>query len=112
MKPPDSLFGVNKACIDDPDKRKVNVTVGAYRTDDGKCHVLPAVRIAEERIFDAEMNLGSVHAQMFLTTYVNESSQSIFHWAAFPISTGCMLCLCLEKTAPHCSPGKFAQFKE
>ena len=58
MKPPDSLFGVNKACNEDTAKRKVNVTVGAYRDDDGQTVVLQAVRLAEERIFEQDLNHG------------------------------------------------------
>jgi len=36
----------------DKDPRKVNVGIGAYRTDEGKPWVLPSVREAERRIFE------------------------------------------------------------
>jgi aspartate/tyrosine/aromatic aminotransferase len=48
--PPDAIFGINTAFKKDTDPRKVNVCVGAYRTDDGKPYVLKCVQEAQKRI--------------------------------------------------------------
>ena len=40
----------------DPDPRKVNLGIGAYRDDDGKPYVFPVVRKAEE-IITANLSL-------------------------------------------------------
>jgi len=48
--PPIEVFAVNKAYLDDPVETKVNLSIGAYRTEDGKPWVLPVVRDAEKRI--------------------------------------------------------------
>ena len=48
--PPDPIIGLNEAFAKDTFPQKVNVGVGAYRGDDGKPHVLPCVREAEQII--------------------------------------------------------------
>eukprot|EP00195_Chlamydomonas_chlamydogama_P011440 CAMPEP_0202901242 /NCGR_PEP_ID=MMETSP1392-20130828/14143_1 /ASSEMBLY_ACC=CAM_ASM_000868 /TAXON_ID=225041 /ORGANISM="Chlamydomonas chlamydogama, Strain SAG 11-48b" /LENGTH=435 /DNA_ID=CAMNT_0049587777 /DNA_START=77 /DNA_END=1384 /DNA_ORIENTATION=+ len=56
MAPPDPILGVSeafKACTH-PDK--LNLGVGAYRTEDLKPYVLSVVRKAEKKIFDAKEN--------------------------------------------------------
>ena len=40
----DPIFFLNSAYKADTDPKKVNLGIGAYRTDDGKPWVLPAVR--------------------------------------------------------------------
>jgi aspartate/tyrosine/aromatic aminotransferase len=47
---PDAILGVAQAFAKDTDPRKVNVSVGAYRTDEGKPLVLRCVTAAEERL--------------------------------------------------------------
>ena len=47
MGPPDPIVGLNEAFAVDDNPYKVNVGVGAYRTDDGLPYVLPCVREAE-----------------------------------------------------------------
>jgi aspartate aminotransferase len=42
--PPDVMFGLSAAFRADNDPRKVDLGVGAYRHDNGKAWVLPAVR--------------------------------------------------------------------
>jgi hypothetical protein len=49
--PPDAILGISVAFRADTDPRKLNLGVGAYRTEDGKPLVLSAVREAEARIF-------------------------------------------------------------
>ncbi|PNW78716.1 hypothetical protein CHLRE_09g387726v5 [Chlamydomonas reinhardtii] len=45
--PPDPIIGVNDSYRADTDPRKLNLGVGAYRTEEGKPYVLRAVREAE-----------------------------------------------------------------
>ncbi|KAL7647720.1 UNVERIFIED_CONTAM: hypothetical protein RMT77_001329 [Armadillidium vulgare] len=45
--PPIGVFAVNKAFTDDTHEKKVNLSVGAYRTNEGKPWVLPVVRKVE-----------------------------------------------------------------
>ncbi|KAL3472347.1 pyridoxal phosphate-dependent transferase [Aspergillus californicus] len=49
--PPDEIFALNCACIMDNHSDKVNLTVGAYRTNDGTPWALPSVQDAEEQLF-------------------------------------------------------------
>ncbi|GLG94931.1 Aspartate aminotransferase [Gryllus bimaculatus] len=45
--PPIEVFALNKAFLDDTFENKVNLGVGAYRTEEGKPWVLPVVRQVE-----------------------------------------------------------------
>ncbi|GLC63912.1 aspartate transaminase aat1 [Pleodorina starrii] len=55
--PPDPIIGVTDGWRADPDPRKLNLGVGAYRTEEGKPYVLKAVREAEQQILaDPAMN--------------------------------------------------------
>ncbi|KAJ1729875.1 aspartate transaminase aat1 [Coemansia biformis] len=47
MGPPDAILGITEAFRRDTDPRKMNLGVGAYRTDEGKPYVLSAVKKAE-----------------------------------------------------------------
>lgn len=47
---PDAIFFVKQSHDADTDPRKVNVGIGAYRTDEGKPYVLECVRKAEQMI--------------------------------------------------------------
>lgn len=44
MGPPDVILGITEAFRKDPDPKKVNLGVGAYRDDDGKPFILPCVK--------------------------------------------------------------------
>lgn len=48
--PPIEVFAVNKAYLDDPHAQKVNLSIGAYRTEEGKPWVLPVVKKVEQQI--------------------------------------------------------------
>ena len=48
--PPDSIFGVLQAFREDKNPEKINLSVGAYRTNEGKPFVLECVREAEKRL--------------------------------------------------------------
>ncbi len=50
MGPPDPIIGLNDAFKSDSNPNKINVGVGAYRTDDGVPYVLPCVIEAEKRV--------------------------------------------------------------
>lgn len=56
--PADAILGIKTLFGKDTDPRRVNVCVGAYRTDDGKPYVLKCVRAAQELIAsDKSLNL-------------------------------------------------------
>ncbi|CAB0033018.1 unnamed protein product [Trichogramma brassicae] len=50
LGPPIEVFALSKAFQDDPHSPKVNLTVGAYRTNEGKPWVLPVVRKTESAL--------------------------------------------------------------
>ncbi|XP_059485108.1 aspartate aminotransferase, cytoplasmic [Neocloeon triangulifer] len=52
--PPIEVFALNKAFLDDPNAQKVNLGVGAYRTDECKPWVLPVVRKTEQSMASNE----------------------------------------------------------
>ncbi|RAK81290.1 putative aspartate transaminase [Aspergillus fijiensis CBS 313.89] len=47
--PPDEIFNLNRAYAKDDSPRKVNLSLGAYRTDDSEPWPLPVVQEAEKR---------------------------------------------------------------
>ena len=50
LAPPDKILGLTDAFKADKFDKKINLGVGAYRTDEGASYVLPSVKTAEERI--------------------------------------------------------------
>eukprot|EP01084_Bolivina_argentea_P018961 35280_1 len=55
--PPDAIFFTKQRYREDPDKRKVNLGIGAYRDDDGKPYVLKIVRkVEKEMAADEKLN--------------------------------------------------------
>ena len=56
MAPPDPILGLNTAFKADPRSNKVNLSIGAYKTDDLQPLVLAAVRRAEQRILTEGMD--------------------------------------------------------
>ncbi|KAJ2640065.1 aspartate transaminase aat1 [Coemansia sp. RSA 1694] len=50
MGPPDAILGITEAYKRDGDARKINLGVGAYRTDAGKPYVLNSVAAAEQAL--------------------------------------------------------------
>lgn len=54
--PPDPILGVTEAFKRDSDPIKINLGVGAYRDENGKPYVLPAVREADKRIANADLD--------------------------------------------------------
>jgi len=56
MGPPDAILGLVDAFNKDTSPDKVSLSVGAYRTDEGKPLVLPSVKEAERRVVESGMN--------------------------------------------------------
>ena len=50
MAPPDSILGLSVAFKADENPKKVNLGIGAYRTEEGKPYVFPVVKEAEKKI--------------------------------------------------------------
>jgi aspartate/tyrosine/aromatic aminotransferase len=48
--PKDPIISLFEDFKKDPDPRKVNLTIGAYRDEEGKPYVFPVVRKAEEMV--------------------------------------------------------------
>ncbi len=48
MGPPDAILGVTEAYKRDTNSKKMNLGVGAYRTDEGKPFILPSVKKVSE----------------------------------------------------------------
>ena len=56
MAPPDPILGLNAAFKADPRSNKVNLSIGAYKTDDLQPLVLAAVKKAEQQILTEGMD--------------------------------------------------------
>lgn len=56
LAPTDPIFGLIEAFIADPRPGKVNVGVGAYKTEELKPWVLPSVRQAEQEMYASGLN--------------------------------------------------------
>ncbi|CAH0600209.1 unnamed protein product [Chrysodeixis includens] len=52
--PPIEVFQLNRMFLDDPQPNKINLSIGAYRDDNGKPWVLPVVRKMEKQMADDE----------------------------------------------------------
>ena len=52
MGPIDPILGINEQYLADTNPDKINLVVGAYRTDEGKAWVLPSVREAEIKVME------------------------------------------------------------
>ncbi|XP_018372022.1 PREDICTED: uncharacterized protein LOC108766939 isoform X2 [Trachymyrmex cornetzi] len=50
LGPPIEVFALQKAFVDDTYEKKVNLTIGAYRTNEGKPWVLPVVKKVEKSL--------------------------------------------------------------
>ncbi len=54
MGPPDPVLGANEVFAQDTHPQKVNLTIGAYRDENGLPWVLPSVRLAEHRLLHTQ----------------------------------------------------------
>jgi len=53
--PPDPILGLSAACRADPNPRKVDLTVGVYKDEQGECPVFEAVRLAQRALVEEEV---------------------------------------------------------
>ena len=58
MAPPDSILGLNAAFKNDPNPRKVNLSVGVYKDKQGNTPVLKCVKTAERLLLKEETSKG------------------------------------------------------
>merc|ERR1711865_634491 len=73
--PADAILGIKTLFGKDTDPRRVNVCVGAYRTDDGKPYVLKCVRAAQELIAaDKSLNLEYLPQRGAISRHAREAS--------------------------------------
>ncbi|XP_024945316.1 probable aspartate aminotransferase, cytoplasmic isoform X2 [Cephus cinctus] len=95
LGPPIEVFALQKAFLDDTFENKVNLTVGAYRTNEGKPWVLPVVRKVEKALaVDESQNheylpvLGlDAFSQAATSMLLGPSSSSVLQGQAFGIQT-------------------------
>ena len=50
IAPVDPILGINQLYNKNTDLKKINLSIGTYRTDDGKSYILPIVRKIEKNI--------------------------------------------------------------
>lgn len=55
--PPDPILGLNEKFKESKDARKVNLTVGAYRDENGKPWILPSVKSALKKVHENTTDL-------------------------------------------------------
>ena len=92
--PPNPIFGVAQQCKQDTSPSKIDVTIGAYRDDDGKNVVLQCVRKAEAIIEQQQLDHGynSTILYMGMTNY---DVQNISLWRDTRTFYGSRSDLCL-----------------
>jgi aspartate/tyrosine/aromatic aminotransferase len=58
LAPPDAILGLTEAFNRDPNPRKINLSVGVYKDEQGKTPILASVKEAERRLLASEQNKG------------------------------------------------------
>ncbi|ADB17684.1 Aspartate transaminase [Pirellula staleyi DSM 6068] len=58
MAPPDSILGLGEAFKKDPNPKKINLSVGVYKDEQGQTPILASVKEAERRILESEKSKG------------------------------------------------------
>jgi aspartate/tyrosine/aromatic aminotransferase len=58
LAPPDSILGLTEAFKQDPNPRKINLSVGVYKDEQGNTPILTCVKEAERRLLAGEKNKG------------------------------------------------------
>ena len=56
LAPPDSILGLTEAFQKDPNPRKINLSVGVFKDDQGQTPILASVKEAERRLLATEKN--------------------------------------------------------
>ncbi|XP_049848150.1 uncharacterized protein LOC126311233 [Schistocerca gregaria] len=54
--PEDAVFGIQRQCSTDEHEMKLDLSVGAYRTEEGKPWILPVVKKAELKLMEIGLN--------------------------------------------------------
>ena len=58
LAPPDSILGLTEAFQKDPNPKKINLSVGVYKDEQGQTPILTCVKEAERRLLASEQNKG------------------------------------------------------
>ena len=58
LAPPDSILGLTEAFKKDPNPRKINLSVGVFKDEQGNTPILACVKEAERRLLATEKNKG------------------------------------------------------
>jgi aspartate/tyrosine/aromatic aminotransferase len=58
LAPPDSILGLTEAFKKDPNPRKINLSVGVFKDEQGNTPILASVKEAERRLLATESNKG------------------------------------------------------
>ena len=87
--PPDGILGIAqnfKACTA---ANKVNLVIGAYRTEEGEPWVLPSVKAAEQRLIDRNENK-EYATQAGVPAFVEHAMRFAYGDASEPLKSGCV----------------------
>ena len=87
--PPDGILGIAqnfKACTA---ANKVNLVIGAYRTEEGEPWVLPSVKAAEQRLIDRNENK-EYATQAGVPAFVEHAMRFAYGEASEPLKSGCV----------------------
>ncbi|XP_015127719.1 aspartate aminotransferase, cytoplasmic [Diachasma alloeum] len=95
MGPPIEIFALNKKFLEDNFEKKVNLTIGAYRTNEGKPWVLPVVKKVERNLAEDELQnheylpvLGlDALSQNAVEMLLGKNSQAIIQGRAFGVQS-------------------------
>jgi aspartate/tyrosine/aromatic aminotransferase len=58
LAPPDSILGLGEAFQQDPNPRKINLSVGVFKNEKGQTPILSCVKEAERRLLEREKSKG------------------------------------------------------
>jgi aspartate aminotransferase len=93
--PPDPILGLTARFKEDKDKNKMNLGVGAYRTEDGKPYVLNVVKKAESALLD-QVASGAVNKEYLpidgLASFKKATTELILGSGSKSIAEGRVAC--------------------
>nr|CAG4718338.1 unnamed protein product [Naegleria fowleri] len=92
MAPRDPILGLNEAYKEDSSPNKVNLGVGAYRTEEGKPMVLSVVRKVEQMILDQNLDKEYI-PQDGLEAFRKVSPKLMFGFNCKAIEEGRVVCI-------------------
>lgn len=88
LQPPNSILGVALECKKDTYPQKIDLTIGAYRDDNGRPQVLPVVRKAETLLINDPSSNHEYLAQDGLPEFCQAAQVLMFGEESLPISEG------------------------